>query len=124
MSIYDSKEIRQRMVAAFPRFFVNHNFEAIIYPPRNSYFILAGVETEKELIAKMLEWLSREASKSVSRQSQKYHLDGINTFLATNFSASDMDLIYTYLGNRCNHQRTLRFIESGYDLATLTERGA
>ncbi len=30
-----------------------------------------------------------------------------------------MKIIYTYLGNACNHAKTIRFIESGYDLEVL-----
>ena len=44
-------------------------------------------------------------------------LDGINMFLHTNFSFDDMETIYTYLGNACNHERTLKFVRSGYDMA-------
>lgn len=119
--IFVDETIRNRFGAAFPKFYINHNLEAIVYPRRNTYFLLSDVNTETDLIAKILEWLSREAAKSVSKQSQKYHLDGINMFLGTSFSQDDMMQIYTYLGNCCNHKRTLRFIESGYDLATLTE---
>lgn len=108
---------------AFPKFFVNSLFEIIVYPARNSYFLLEGVETEEELNCKILEWLSREASKSISRVSQKYHLSGINAFLDTEFSQADMVEIYTYLGNRCNHDKTLRFVRSGYDMAVLAEGG-
>ena len=46
-------------------------------------------------------------------------LDGINMFLNTDFSKDDIDLIYTYLGNACNHQRTLEFVRSGYDMELL-----
>jgi phenylalanyl-tRNA synthetase beta subunit len=74
-----------------------------------------------DLNAKVLEWLSREAAKSISKESQKYHLEGINRFLGTNFSQKEMMEIYTYLGNRCNHKKTMRFIESGYDLTVLTK---
>ena len=49
-------------------------------------------------------------------------LDGINMFLHTDFSFDDMEIIYTYLGNACNHKKTIRFIESGYDMHVLTER--
>lgn len=80
---------------------------------------MADIQTETGLNAKILEWLSREASKSIDPKSQVYHLNGINTFLGTNFTQEDMVEIYTYLGNRCDHARTLRFIESGYDLAAL-----
>jgi len=119
LNIFDSREIRKRLKEAFPKYFINQDFEIIIYPARNSYFILSDVETVIELKAKILEWLSREASKSISRQSQKYHLSGINKFLGTDFTQEDMDEIYTYLGNRCNHDKTIRFIESGYDMGIL-----
>lgn len=121
--IFENESIRGRFTAAFPKFYINHNLEAIVHPRRNSYFLLTDVHTEKDLIAKILEWLSREASKSITKESQKYHLDGINAYLGTNFSQEDMVQIYTYLGNRCNHKKTLRFIESGYDLSVLVKEG-
>lgn len=119
--IFENDEIRNRFGAAFPKFYINHNLEVIVHPRRNTYFLLKGVETERDMIAKIFECLSREAAKSVSKESQKYHLDGINAFLGTNFSQDDMMQIYTYLGNCCNHKKTLRFIESGYDLSVLTK---
>lgn len=119
--ILENDELRNRFGAAFPKFFINHNLEVIVHPRRNTYFLLAGVDTEKDLTAKILEWLSREAAKSVNRESQKYHLSGINAFLGTNFTQDEMMKIYTYLGNCCNHQKTIRFIDSGYDLAVLLE---
>lgn len=119
--IFENDGLRNRFTAAFPKFFINHNLEAIVHPKRNSYFLLAGIDTEKDLIAKILEWLSREAAKSVYKESQRYHLNGINAFLGTAFTQEEMMEIYTYLGNCCNHTRTLRFIESGYDLAVLKE---
>jgi hypothetical protein len=122
--IFDDETIRRRFTQAFPCFFINHNLEAIVHPKRNTYFLLSDVQTETDLKAKILEWLSREAAKSVSKQSMKYHLDGINFFLGTDFTQADMMEIYTYLGNRCNHAKTLRFIESGYDLAVLKNEGA
>jgi hypothetical protein len=121
MMIFTNEDIRNRFFAAFPKSFINRNLEVIVYPRRNTYFLLIHVNTETDLIAKILEWLSREAAKSIEKKSQKYHLDGINAFLGTNFSQADMMQIYTYLGNRCNHNRTLRFIESGYDLSVLTK---
>ena len=118
--IFENDEIRNRFGAAFPKFFINHNLEVIVHPRRNTYFLLKCVDTEADLIAKILEWLSREAAKSVSNESQKYHLNGINAFLGTNFSKDDMMLIYTYIGNCCNHRKTLAFMQSGYDLDVLT----
>ena len=97
------------------------NNEFIAHPGRNSYFVLTGIETEIELKAKVLEWLTREAVKGGGRATQKYHLDGINEVLGTDFDANDMEAIYTYLGNAVNHRKTLRFIESGYDFSVLEE---
>lgn len=122
MRVFENKEIRDRLLKAFPQFYINSGFECIIYPPRNSYFLMADIQTETGLNAKILEWLSREASKSIDPKSQVYHLNGINTFLGTNFTQEDMVEIYTYLGNRCNHARTLRFIESGYDMTVLPHK--
>lgn len=110
-----------RFHRAFPKCFVNMNNELIVHPGRNSYFILTGIDNETELKAKVLEWLSREAYKAGSRATQKYHLDGINEVLGTDFDVNDMDAIYTYLGNAVNHRKTLRFIESGYDFSVLEE---
>ena len=100
--IFENDALRLRFTEAFPKFFINHNLEAIVHPRRNTYFLLTDVHTEMDLNAKVLEWLSREAAKSVSKESQQYHLKGINNFLGTNFSQNEMMEIYTYLGNRCN----------------------
>jgi len=121
MSIFENREIRNRLCNSFLKCFVNRNFEFIAHPLRNSYFMLEGVETELELKAKVIEWLSREAIKGGTQVEQKYHLDGINQFLETNFNREDMERVYTYLGNAVNHIKTLRFIESGYDTTMLKE---
>ena len=121
MSVYDHAEIRMRLVAAFPLLFVNRQNELIIHPRRNTYFRLGGVETERDLKAKILEWLSREAAKSISTESQRYHLNGINSFLGTDFTQEEMYEIYTYLGNAVNHEKTLRFIDSGFSFTVLKE---
>lgn len=77
---------------------------------------------------KVLEWLSRAADKGIpyrqdwrNKKFQNFMLDGINMFLNTDFSKDDIDLIYTYLGNACNHNRTLEFVRSGYDMGLLRE---
>lgn len=78
---------------------------------------------------KVLEWLSRGAHKTApyisKRKNDEFHefmLIGINEFLKTDFTIDDMDIIYTYLGNACNHEKTVAFINSGYDMKTLTEK--
>lgn len=122
--IFEDLALLGRFTRAFPLFYINHNLEAIVHPRRNSYFRLEDVKTEMDLKAKILEWLSREACKGGTKKTQAYHLDGINAFLGTTFSQEDMMEIYTYLGNRVNHAKTLRFIESGCDMTALKEDGS
>lgn len=121
MNVIENTEIRNRLRGAFPKSYINMQFEFIVLPSRNTYFSLTGVDTELALCCKVLEWLSREAAKSVSPVSQGYHLEGINLFLGTSFTQEDMLKIYSYLGNCCNHGKTIRFIESGYDMSVLAE---
>lgn len=121
-----SAEISRRLKAAFPRAFINCNLEFIADPKVNSYFILEDCTDEEDVIAKCLEWQSRDAYSSLhydsdnkNHQCHLYHLKGINQFCGTSFTEDDIDLIYTYLGNKCNHQKTLAFIRSGYDMRVL-----
>lgn len=122
------QKVLNDLFAAFPDAIMNRNLEFVADPHRrvNSYFRLDNCETRIDAIAKLLEWLSREAYKSEhfrvkwrNDQVHEYHLNGINCFCGTDFTPEDMKLIYTYLGNACNHQKTLAFIRSGYDLDLL-----
>lgn len=125
-----NQEVLKDLFAAFPDAIINHNLEFIADPtPRvNSYFRLDNIETREEAIAKVLEYLSREAYKSLHYNTEKrnhqvhdYHLRGINAFCGTAFTEDNIDIIYTHLGNGCNRPKTLKFIRSGYDLTVLTE---
>ena len=116
-------EVVYELMNAFPGAFISQNGEIIVHKQANSYFILKDCTSRLDVQCKVLEWLSRDAYKSepfnsVSKNLRfnEFILNGINTFLGTTFTQHDMDEIYTYLGNRCNHQRTLRFIESNYTL--------
>lgn len=127
-SIKVPNEVLAKLHLAFPGSMINRNGEFIANVPANAYFLLRDCENETDVKCKVLEWLSRAAYKSEPFQSDvknmRLHdtmLEGINVFLGTNFSFEDMETIYTYLGNCCNHPRTLRFIESGYDVSMLEE---
>jgi len=113
------KAIINRLHTAFPRAFINMRLEIIIHPKQNTYFSLENISDESEVKCKILEWLSREAAKSISRESQKYHLIGINSFLGTDFSKSDMEKIYSQLGNNCNRQKCEKFIKCNFDMSVL-----
>lgn len=104
-----------------PKCFINHNFELIVEPKNNIYFRLEDVETELELKCKVIAWLSRPSCKGISDYWQKRIRSIVNEFLETDFNYEEMQEIYTYLGNDCNRKKTIRFIESNYDLGVLTE---
>ena len=116
----------QKVMICFQGSFINHNNELIINKKINSYFLLEDCKTELDLKRKVLEWLSRNASKSIyshldrlNKLMQKWHRDGINAYLGTSFTAEDMEQIYCRLGNAVNSELCVKFIESGYDMALL-----
>lgn len=121
-------ELIQRLMNSFPRSFINQEGEFIAHREANSYFILRNCESELDVKCKVLEWFSRDAYKTdpfrTKKKNDEFHkfmLDGINEFLGTDFDTMDIEQIYTYLGNACNHEKTIRFIESGYVMSVLTE---
>ncbi len=115
-----------KLLKSFPKSFINHLGEFIGSLKENPYFCLADCKNELDVKCKVLEWFSRPACKTqyykTTKRNEEYHkymLDGINRFLETDFSFEDMELIYEKLGNAVNHNLTLKFIESGYDLDVL-----
>ena len=121
--------ITQRLMCAFPNSFVNSNGEIIVHRDANEFFMIRNCETELEVKCKVLEWFSRAAHKTSpfpserkNKKFQDFMLNGINKYLGTDFNRDDMDLIYTYLGNACNHDLTVKFVESGYIMGLLKER--
>lgn len=122
----DKYETAIMLMQCFPGSFINHNGEFIAHKKSNTYLALNNCNTPLELKCKILEWLSRAAHKTAPYRSeqtnQKFHrlmLDGINEFLGTSFTKSDMELIYTYLGNGIHHDLTVEFVESGYNMDIL-----
>ncbi len=104
------RAVRYDLQKAFPKAILNLRLELIAYPARNTTVPLYGADTMDELNARIIEWCSREACKSYSSASQKYHLNGINQFCHTAFTRDGMDYIYTYLGNGIKHDLCLRFV--------------
>ena len=121
-------ELIQRLMRCFPRSFINGQGEFIAHTKANVYFNLKNCKDELEIKCKVLEWFSRSAykrelyrTKQKNAEFHKFMLDGINEFLGTTFTSDDMELIYTYLGNAIHHERTIRFIASGYDMRILKD---
>ena len=115
-----------KLMNSFPHSFINQHGEFIARRESNAYFRIDNCESEMDIKCKVLEWLSREAHKGVPFRSEarnKCYRDlltrDINHYLGTSFSEKDMDVIYTYLGNSCDHEKTKRFVCSGYDMSIL-----
>ena len=118
--------VTKKLARAFPNSFINTALEFIAHKEANEYFRLEDCNNEFDVKCKVLEWLSRGAYKTCPFNSniknERFHnfmLNGINDFLGTDFTESDIEKIYTYLGNRCNHEKTVKFINSGYDMSVL-----
>lgn len=124
----DMRETKIALRLSFPGSFINDNEEFIADKKSNQWFILRDCEYPEDVEYKVLEWLSRSACKGQpysqewrNRKYRKCMLDGINDFMDTNFTEDEMMEIYTYLGNACNHQKTIAFVKSGYDMKVLHE---
>lgn len=39
--------------------------------------------------------------------------------LGTKFTGTEMEVIYRYLGNACNHRKTMEFVQKGFDMEVL-----
>lgn len=122
----DFEEAKQTLLLAFPKSFINDNNEFIAEVRSNQYFLLNDCSTPRDIECKVLEWLSRPASKGQpysqewrNRKFREFMRNGVNAFLDTGFSEDEMRTIYQYLGNAINHKKTIAFIESGYDFAVL-----
>ena len=123
-----SKEIVDRLLECFPSSFINAHEEFIAYPKTNLYFILGNCESSLDVERKVLEWFSRDASKSTpyrsrerNKRSQSMIRERVNDFLETEFTDEEMLTIYTRLGNAINHELTVKFIISDYDMKVLEE---
>lgn len=117
-----------KLMNCFPGSFINQYGEFIAHDKGNQYFTLKNCNNELDIKCKILEWFSRGAYKTepfktwrLNDDLHKFMLAGINKFLQTDFTPEDIGEIYIYLGNACNHNKTIQFIESGYDLTILKE---
>lgn len=122
----DLDKCRQLLLDSFPESFFNDRDEFIAHLKSNTYFIFSNCKTILDVECKILEWFSRPAHKGMpynaewrNRNFREFMKNGINDFLDTDFSFDDLEKIYTYLGNCCSHNKTIQFIESGYDFSVL-----
>ena len=116
----------KELLGLFPMSYINANMEVILIPKTNTYFSLEGVESRRDIIAKLLMWCSRTVVKGQPFKSEKRNYlfkeiikEDLNYYLGTLFSDEDMALIYQRLGNEINPELTYRFIDSGFDIEEL-----
>ncbi len=119
------------VMQCFPKSYITQFGELILSDKGNVYFIAKDCNTQKDIICKLLEWCSRPLAKGEPYRQEKRNkewrealLSGYNEYLGTQFTQEDMYWIYDKLGNGVNHDLTLKFISSGYDLNLVyPERG-
>lgn len=119
------KNIPKKLVSILnknsPKWFINNKNELIIEPKNNIYLILENINNELDLKCQVISWLSRPSHIGISNYWKKRIRNIFNEYLETNFSKDEMELIYCYLGNNCNKEKTIKFINSNYDLNVLTK---
>ena len=127
-----------KLMKIFPESFLNLELELVTCHPLkvrgkkvygNVYFCTKYCHTKKDVQCKVLEWWSRDAhktmfdcSETISEIVQNYVREGINRYLGTNFSWEDMSVIYDRLGNAIDHDLTIKFIDSGFDMKLLRKQ--
>ena len=109
----------KELLGLFPRSYINANMEVILIPKTNTYFSLEGVESRRDIIAKLLMWCSWTISENRNNALRAMARIALNNYLGTLFSDKDMALIYQRLGNGINKELTYRFIDSGFDMEEL-----
>lgn len=120
--------IVKQLMNCFRGSFINHNGEFIAERKCNIWFCIETCADELEVKCKVLEWLSRPAYKTepyaTKKSNDKLHAfisAGVNGFLGTEFTHDDFRRIYSALGNNVNREKTIRFIQSGYDMTVLED---
>ena len=114
------------VMKCFPRSYVNRCGECVLSDKGNVYFTAKGLESKTDIICKLLEWCSRPMAKgepySQTKRNESFReelTDCLNEYLGTSFTPNDMWWIYDQLGNAVNHELTLKFIESGFDMEVI-----
>lgn len=109
--------------------YLNAFGDCILSDIGNVWFNAKKCKTKKDIICKLLESCSRPIAKGQPYRTENKNnewrnslLNCFNDYLKTNFSKDDMYLIYDKLGNGVNHELTLKFINSGFDLTLLKSK--
>ena len=116
----------KNLLGLFPKSYINQNLEVILIPKTNTYFSLEGVNSRRDIIAKLFMWCSRTIVKGQPFRNKKRNdmyreatKRALNYYLGTLFSDEDINLIYQRLGNGINQELTYSFIDSDFDMEVL-----
>ncbi len=111
------------VMQCFPESYITKFGEVVLSNKGNVYFTALYCKDKTAIICKLLEWCSRPiakgepyARKDSNEKWRRTLLDGYNKYLGTEFTQEDMCWIYDKLGNAVDHELTIKFIESGYNL--------
>ena len=124
------RDLLIKIMASFKESFVkcnNDGFEIILDSKSNFFFSLENVDSDCELIRRLISTVSRcyksepYEAEWRNKEYQSKLMTPFNKILGTNFTEDDFEYIYTYLGNGCNKPIAIKFIESGYDLNILKQ---
>lgn len=115
----------------FDKSYINMHGELILSDRGNLYFTAKNCKSKEDVICKLLEWCSRPIVKGYAYKTPKRNIEwrksllcGYNNYLGTNFTLNDMYWIYDKLGNAANHELTLKFIHSNFDLSLVRPKKA
>lgn len=122
----DTLKTIESLLSSFPKSLITYDYKVMI--DMSNVFLLKDCQSPNEIKCKVLEYLSRWFSRvkeqpfrdeETNKKYRVHILQGINNFLGTHFSEDEMRKIYNCLGYNCNHQKTLDFINSNYNMETL-----
>ena len=123
------KDFLIKIMLAFPRsrieYYVYGGFVIYLDEKNMFWFSLEKIESDIELKRRFISAVSRCYKTEPYRTSkrniewQQKHISAFNEALGAKFNDDEIAYIYTYLGNGCNKQIAIKFIESGYDLNVL-----
>lgn len=118
----------QKLLACFPRSYINSNLEVILIPKTNTYFSLKGVGSRRDIIAKLLMWCTRTISKERPYKQElrnfQYRYDNtmrLGRYVGKIITTEMVDLIYQKLGNGVRPELTYKFIDSDFDMEVLND---
>lgn len=112
----------------FPESFIKPSGEIILDRKCAMLFTVKGICTKEDIAYKIFEWCSRPIAKGMiysdcykNRDYRRSLLLGINNYLKTSFTENDMYIIYDRLGNAVDHEKTVRFVDLGFDIQYLID---